>query len=122
MNEERKKNGVAYLSEVYTASLKAGIDSPHRSSAAQARNRGEGRGNYRRNEAVESDSSAEMGGSSGGCRESLQVSLSNERKKGKYRGKTRGSWVGRGEDTGKGWEVETSPSIWRERRRNSNGV
>ncbi|CAL1402374.1 unnamed protein product [Linum trigynum] len=83
MNEERKKNGVAYLSDVYTASLKAGIDSPHRSSAAQARNRGEGRGSYRRNEAVESDSAAEMGGSSGGCRKSLQVSRSKERKKGK---------------------------------------
>ncbi|CAL1412750.1 unnamed protein product [Linum trigynum] len=66
MNEERKKNGVAYLSDVYTASLKAGIDSPHRSSASQARNRGEGRGAYRRNEAIESESAAEMGGPSGG--------------------------------------------------------
>ncbi|CAL1359784.1 unnamed protein product [Linum trigynum] len=42
MNEERKKNSVAYLSEVYTATLKAGVDSPHRSSASQSRNREEG--------------------------------------------------------------------------------
>ncbi|CAL1383225.1 unnamed protein product [Linum trigynum] len=42
MDEERKRNGVAYLSEVYNASLKAGIDSPNR--AGQFRNNREGEG------------------------------------------------------------------------------
>ncbi|CAL1366144.1 unnamed protein product [Linum trigynum] len=66
MNEERRQKGVAYLSEIYTASLKAGIDSPRRSSAAQVRNRGEGRGSYRGNEAGESNSATERGSTAGG--------------------------------------------------------
>ncbi|CAL1359859.1 unnamed protein product [Linum trigynum] len=42
MNEERKRNGIAYLSEVYNSSLKAGIDSPHRNQAASFRSSREG--------------------------------------------------------------------------------
>ncbi|CAL1404086.1 unnamed protein product [Linum trigynum] len=44
MNEERKKNGVAYLSEVYNSSLKAGIDSPHRHQSTNNRSSREGEG------------------------------------------------------------------------------
>ncbi|CAL1395983.1 unnamed protein product [Linum trigynum] len=43
MNEERRRNGVAYLSEVYTSALKAGIDSPHRIQSSNYRGKeGEG--------------------------------------------------------------------------------
>ncbi|CAL1408674.1 unnamed protein product [Linum trigynum] len=66
MNEERKRSGVAYLSEVYNASLKAGVDSPHRRAEQQARNRGEGRMMQRWSEAAEGDSAASMGGTAGG--------------------------------------------------------
>ncbi|CAL1397337.1 unnamed protein product [Linum trigynum] len=57
MNEERKRSGVAYLSDVYTASLKAGVDSG---------NRGEGRMRQRRNDAVEGGMAASRGGTEGG--------------------------------------------------------
>ncbi|CAI0429401.1 unnamed protein product, partial [Linum tenue] len=42
MDEERKRNGVAYLSDVYNASLKAGIDSPNRSGNFRNNREGEG--------------------------------------------------------------------------------
>ncbi|CAL1376959.1 unnamed protein product [Linum trigynum] len=44
MNEERKRNGTAHLSEIYNSSLKAGIDSPHRSQSAKVRSSWEGEG------------------------------------------------------------------------------
>ncbi|CAL1396123.1 unnamed protein product [Linum trigynum] len=44
MNKERKRNGVAYLSEVYNSSLKAGIDFPHRHHSANYRSSKEGEG------------------------------------------------------------------------------
>ncbi|CAL1413728.1 unnamed protein product [Linum trigynum] len=46
MNEERKKNGVAHLSEIYNSSLKAGIDSPHRPSSTNFRVSGESKGKH----------------------------------------------------------------------------
>ncbi|CAL1402089.1 unnamed protein product [Linum trigynum] len=42
MNEERRKNGVAYLSDIYNSSLKAGIDSPHRQHSSSNRSSREG--------------------------------------------------------------------------------
>ncbi|CAL1383536.1 unnamed protein product [Linum trigynum] len=47
MNEERKRNRVAHLSEIYNSSLKAGIDSPHMHQAANYRNSREGEGSQR---------------------------------------------------------------------------
>ncbi|CAL1355882.1 unnamed protein product [Linum trigynum] len=44
MNEERKRNGSAFLSEIYNSSLKAGIDSPHRSHLARVRSNWESEG------------------------------------------------------------------------------
>ncbi|CAL1377394.1 unnamed protein product [Linum trigynum] len=44
MNEERKRNGVAYLSEVYNSSLKAGIDLPHMHQSGNCRSSREGEG------------------------------------------------------------------------------
>ncbi|CAL1360820.1 unnamed protein product [Linum trigynum] len=44
MNEERKRNGVAHLSEVYNSSLKASIDSPHRLQSSNYRSSREGEG------------------------------------------------------------------------------
>ncbi|CAL1376574.1 unnamed protein product [Linum trigynum] len=42
MDEERRRNGVAYLSDVYNASLKAGIDSPNRPGNFRNSREGEG--------------------------------------------------------------------------------
>ncbi|CAL1409409.1 unnamed protein product [Linum trigynum] len=100
MNEERKKNGVAYLSEIYTAALKAGVDSPRRSSASQSRNRGEGRGLYRRSEEVGSSWDEERGGASGGNQkippgftiqraEEAHVGLEEQGQMGRQRGRYR---------------------------------
>ncbi|CAL1378774.1 unnamed protein product [Linum trigynum] len=44
MNEEKKNNEVAYLSEIYNSSLKEGIDSPHRHHSTSLQNIGESRG------------------------------------------------------------------------------
>ncbi|CAL1380607.1 unnamed protein product [Linum trigynum] len=47
MYEERRKKEVAYLSDIYNSSLKAGIDSPHRHQSSNFRRSREGEGTQR---------------------------------------------------------------------------
>ncbi|CAL1376746.1 unnamed protein product [Linum trigynum] len=111
MNEERKKNGVAYLSEVYNSSLKAGIDSPHINQTASHRSNREGEGSQRSSSGrerlygqrrlgeEEAGTGSSMAGGSDGVNPQIPPGFTVRREESEIQGReeqeSRGRWGGR---------------------------